>query len=120
MCNTYQYGMVESVEEGRDGKIRKVHVRYRNSTEETDRLTYRSTRSLIMIHPVDELDLMEEMGQVASKVDAENHKSQAGECNSKLLNVSICSFQQSLQSTSTMAEVVRSGTANQSMQNKQN
>ena len=90
LCNTYQYGMVESVEVGRDGKIRKVHVKYRNSTEETDRLTYRSTRSLIMIHPVDELDLMEEMGQVASKVDAENHKSQAGECNSKLLNVSIC------------------------------
>ena len=83
LCNTYQYGMVESVEPGRDGKIRKVHVKYRNSSEETDRVTYRSTRSLIMIHRIDELNVMEELGQVSAKVDArhrkdiaEKHKSQ--------------------------------------------
>ena len=82
LCNTYQYGMVDSVEQGRDGKIRKVHVKYRNSTEEIDRITYRSTRSLVKIHPVDELNIMEELGQIAAKVDAkvmldsENYKSQ--------------------------------------------
>ena len=75
--------MVESVEPGRDGKIRKVHVKYRNSSEEMDRLTYRSTRSLIMIHPVDEICVMEELGKIAENVDArlrkdiaEKHKSQ--------------------------------------------
>ena len=87
LCSTYQYGMVEAIEQSRDGKIRKVHVKYRNNTEETDRITYRSARNLVMIHPVDELNIMEEMGQVAAKVDAENHKLHyAGECNSKLLN----------------------------------
>ncbi len=74
LCNTYQYGMIESVEQGRDGKIRTVHVKYRNSSEETDRVTYRSTRSLIMIHSVDELNVMEELGQVAASVDAGRRK----------------------------------------------
>ena len=76
LCSTYQYGMVDSIEAGRDGKIRKVNVRYRNSSEEIDRVTYCSTRSLIMIHPVEELSLMEELGRVAEKVDAERHKYQ--------------------------------------------
>ena len=66
LCNTYQYGMIESIEQERDGKIRKVHVKYRNSSEETDRLSYRSTRSLVMIHPVDELNVMEELGSCRS------------------------------------------------------
>ncbi len=76
LCNTYQYGIVDSVEPSRDGKIRKVHLKYRNSNEGTDRVTYRSTRSLIMIHPIDELSVMEEMGRIAEKVDAESHKLQ--------------------------------------------
>ena len=72
LCSTYQYGKVEAVEQSHDGKVRKVHVKYRNNTEETDRITYRSARNLVIIHPVDELSIMEEMGQVAAKVDAEN------------------------------------------------
>ena len=70
LCSTYQYGMIQSVEVGRDGKIRKVHVKYRNHSENTDRFTYRSTRSLVMIHPVEEITVMQELGQIASKVDA--------------------------------------------------
>ena len=57
---------------GRDGKIRKVNVRYRNHNENTDRFTFRSTRSLVMIHPVDEITVMQELGQIAAKVDAES------------------------------------------------
>ena len=71
LCSTYQYGMIESTEVGRDGKIRKVHVKYRNHNEVTDRYTYRSTRSLIMIHPADEITIMQELGQIAAKVDVE-------------------------------------------------
>ena len=37
----------------------------------TDHYTYRSTRSLIMIHPADEITIMQEQGQIAAKVDVE-------------------------------------------------
>ena len=72
LCSTYQYGVIQSTEVGRDGKIRKVNVRYRNHNENTDRFTFRSTRSLVMIHPVDEITVMQELGQIAAKVDAES------------------------------------------------
>ena len=55
---TYQYGMIKSVEKSSDGIIRKVWVKYRNANESTDRETYRSARQLVMIHPVDELDII--------------------------------------------------------------
>ena len=44
-------------------------VKYRNYNENTDRETTRSTRSLVMIHPVDELNLIQELGEVASLAD---------------------------------------------------
>ena len=69
MTQTYQYGMVTSVSAGRDGLIRKVNVKYRNQNESVDRETCRSTRQLVMIHPVDELSLMQELGEVACAVD---------------------------------------------------
>ena len=62
--------MVHSLTVGRDGLIREVEVRYRNSNEEVDRYTCRATRSLIMIHPVDEITVMQEVGAVAASVDA--------------------------------------------------
>ena len=61
--------LVTSVSAGRDGVIRKVNVRYRNQNENVDRETCRSTRQLVMIHPVDELSLMQELGEVASAAD---------------------------------------------------
>ena len=73
ICSDYKYGMVESVELGRDGRIRKVRVRYRNSNEKVDRFTYRSTRSLVVIHPVEEVSIMQELGEIAVKVDAERN-----------------------------------------------
>ena len=63
--------MVESVNRGRDGRIRKVQVRYRNHSEKVDRFTYRSARSLVVIHPVDEVSIMQELGEIAVKVDVE-------------------------------------------------
>ena len=73
--NTYQYGIIAAVESGRDGKIRKVHVRYRNHNEKADRITFRSARSLVVIQSVDEVNVMQELGEIAIKVDAERRNS---------------------------------------------
>jgi hypothetical protein len=62
--------MIETVERGRDQRIRKVEVKYRNHNEEVDRRTYRSTRSLVMIHPVDEMNIMQEIGSIAKDVNS--------------------------------------------------
>ena len=67
---TYQYGIVSDVEKSRDGKIRTVTVRYRNHNESVDRETRRAVRQLIVIHRVDELNIIQELGNIASVVDA--------------------------------------------------
>ena len=50
-------------------KIRKAAVCYRNSTEAVDGFTNRAVRQLIVIHPVDKLSMMEELGQIATFAD---------------------------------------------------
>ena len=47
--------------EGRDGLIRQVDVEYQNSNEDTKRTTKRGVRDLIVVHPVDELDVYERL-----------------------------------------------------------
>ena len=49
-----------------DDKIRKATVCYRNSTEAGDRFTNRAVRQLIVIQPVDELNMMKELKQIAT------------------------------------------------------
>ena len=61
LSNTYQYGMVDEVERSRDNRIRRVKVRYHNASENCDRLTIRSARSLVVIHHVDEIDWSKEL-----------------------------------------------------------
>ena len=67
--DTYQYGMVEHVEIGRDQKVRTATIKYRNHNEEFDRQTRRSIRQLVVIHRIDELDIIHELGQIATIVD---------------------------------------------------
>ena len=66
---TYQYGIVKVAEAGRDGIVRKVTVRYRNHTESFDRETCRAVRQLIVIHRVNELNIIQELGKIATIVD---------------------------------------------------
>ena len=68
---TYQYGIVENVEKTRDGKVRKVNVRYRNANENTDRTTYRAARSLVLIRRADESSIMDELGEVSRYIEAD-------------------------------------------------
>ena len=72
LSSTYQYGMISDLPRSSDDKIRKVTVRYRNSTEAADRFTNRAVRQLIVIHPVDELNMMEELGQIATFADMQH------------------------------------------------
>ena len=69
LSSTYQYGMISDLSRSSDDKICKATARYRNSTEAVDRFTNRAVRQLIVIHPVDELYMMEELGQIATFAD---------------------------------------------------
>ena len=60
LSSTYQYGMVESTYVDKDGKIRKVNVTYKNANEKVFRSTFRAVRELIVIHHIDEVNLMNE------------------------------------------------------------
>ena len=69
MSNSYTYGIVKSLEFGRDGVARKAIVRYRNGNESVFRETKRAVRSLVVIHHVDDCDMMKELGEMALYVD---------------------------------------------------
>ena len=60
----YQYGRVKSIITGKDGNVRKVDVEYKNPTENTFRVTRRGVRELIIIFPVDELDIYERLDRL--------------------------------------------------------
>ncbi len=66
--NTYQYGIVESIVESSDGLVRVVEVQYQNFSENTKRTTKRGVRELVVIHPVDELSIQEELDDFARNV----------------------------------------------------
>ena len=66
VVNTYQYGMVHEIELSRDGLIWKVVVKYRNSSKNIDRFTTRAVCDLVLIHPVDKIHIMEELGNIAT------------------------------------------------------
>ena len=68
-AGNYQYGIVKELEASKDEKIRKVVVEYVNSSEDVRRQTRRSVRELVVIHPIDELGIVRELGEIASWVD---------------------------------------------------
>ena len=61
----YQYGIVTSVKVSRDGKIRGIEVEYQNHNENVKRRTIRGVREIVVIHPVDELDIMHELSTLS-------------------------------------------------------
>ena len=61
--------MISDLSRSSDDKIRKATVRYRNSTEAVDRFTNLAVRQLIVIHPVDKLNMMKGLGQTATFAD---------------------------------------------------
>ena len=73
ISSNYQYGIVDTVHQGRDNKIRKVTIRYRNNNENTNRTTTRSVRGLVVIHRVDETNIMEELGEISRMVQQDRY-----------------------------------------------
>ena len=65
----YQYGVVSTIHTGRDGKARKVEVEYQNSSEGVKRKTERGSRELVIIHPVDELDIYKRLYDLYTNCD---------------------------------------------------
>ena len=59
--------MIQSIKESSDGATRTVVIRYRNAEEDDklERTTNRSVRSIVVIHRIDELNIMEELGNAA-------------------------------------------------------
>ena len=62
-------GVVDQVVRGRDGIIRRVIVRYRNTKEDFDRFTDRSVRKLIKIYSDDDPDLQLDLTKVQARID---------------------------------------------------
>ena len=69
LCSEYQYGKIISTKPSHDGKIRSAEVLYRNSSEMIDRTTTRAARQLVRIHSINELDIVQELGEVATIYD---------------------------------------------------
>ena len=68
LIGEYKYGIIETVNVGSDNKIRAVVIRYQNAGENVARATVRAVRTSVIIHRVNEVDLMEELGKAALHV----------------------------------------------------
>ena len=64
ISKSYQYGIISSVQHGKDGVVRKVLVRYCNSNEKASRETYRSICELILIRSINKNDLYEDLAEM--------------------------------------------------------
>ena len=73
--NRYTYGMVTSLELGKDSLPRRAKVRYQNANESTFRETHRSVGSLVKICGVDECDILTELGSLAKDIDIKSKNS---------------------------------------------
>ena len=62
-------GMIEQVIRSRDGKVRRVLVKYHNASEREPRLTDRAVRGLIKIFDIDEYILQEDLAELIRRLD---------------------------------------------------
>ena len=62
----YQYGIVTTAVQSRDGIVTLVEVEYQNPGENIKRRTNRGVRELVVIHHIDEIDLSKELYELAN------------------------------------------------------
>ena len=62
-------GIVDQLIRSRDGRFRRVIVKYQNYNEETPRLTDRSVRKLIRIYDIDEYVLQNDLSEFLRRLD---------------------------------------------------
>ena len=68
-AGNYQYGLVKSVEIGRDQKIRSIILEYQNHCESFKRETRRAVREIVVVHLLHELGIIRELGEIATFAD---------------------------------------------------
>ena len=56
--------MITNIEYGKDGIVRSVNVKYWNANENVNQSTKRFARDIVLIHHVDEINIMEELGMI--------------------------------------------------------
>ena len=64
-------GIVEQVIPSRDGRVRRVVVKYQNSKEDHPRFTDRSVRRLVKIFDIDEYVLQDDLTELIRRLDAD-------------------------------------------------
>ena len=68
LASKWIVGVVDQLDRSRDGKIRKVVIRYQNSGETQPRLTERAIRSLVKIYDIEEYVLQEDLAEVMKRL----------------------------------------------------
>ena len=63
-------GMVENLEHGDDGLIRKVLIKYRNASESQDRFTPRSIRTVCKLWSEDDWSLLDDLAELQIRLDS--------------------------------------------------
>ena len=61
VLSRYQFGIIKDTTTDKDGVIRRVVVTYQNHTESTKRDNNRASRDLVVIHSIDDLDIMKDL-----------------------------------------------------------
>ena len=72
LAGQYKFGIVQTVEEGPDGIVRVVEVKYRNAGEMVNRTTRRSVNKLVLIRKVDELDIWSVLADASVLADTKS------------------------------------------------
>ena len=77
LSNNYTMGMVEQVNTGKDGFIRRVVVKYYNWKENHPRFTDRAARSLVRIFSAEEACLSEDLAELQEFLDEKKSSEEA-------------------------------------------
>ena len=67
---TWILGMISEVERSRDGLIRKVLIKYRNSSETQDRTTRRNVRTVCKIWSEDDWNVQDDLAELANRLES--------------------------------------------------
>ena len=67
--NKWMVGRVEQIVRGRDGKVRKVIIRYTNASEEIPRFTERSVRKLVKLFSINEFQVQDDLCELQKRID---------------------------------------------------
>ena len=62
--NMYQFSIIKEIRNSKDEKVRKVIVTYRNYNESVSRETQHGVRHIVMINPVDEVNVTTELEEI--------------------------------------------------------